>query len=786
MSVLANQNYPLSPISRASLTTTLEDRFISDSINIYSAFSVYDTGQGGQSGKGITFQQPYVWAGLNDSDAWKYIKRFDSRANPVGSNVQEAQRISEFAASGLGQAFANTQNLLQAQNAFNETRQWNPQSIQLETSVFGSILNHPQRHIENSGGIGLVTTILNGALTLIGSSAQSYSGKGPIPGTARLGLDALSLEVQENGGWAAKGLTRYATAVRARNRFIQKFQSNGQNIEGDTTVGTFLTSIGDSIISSVTSDILGTGAETADWDYRVEYSDTIDVYQGFRMDSSGLLQYEVNGTVYDVSDVNPYFASSTSPDTMANWYQGPANSGNNPFPSIIAIYATQAAGGTFDIGTFYDVTNQAWQPLGNPPDDTSLISLTSNTNPNPGSTPDGDPINKIIGPDNVNRIAAAVMLWNTSNSPTYGQIDNTFYTAGVKSYPQVIATHNQSSPNTLPTYLQSITDASSIIDTSAGKDFSSQYKADGYNSLNPISGVDGTIPGELLASSGNNSKDIIFFYFFDMINGVYIPFRATIIGLNENTGVEWEDFQYIGRADKLYMYKGFTREINFTFCVYASSVSEMEPMWNRINYLAGLARPANYTSNSTNSGLGQFIYPPMIKFRIGDLYVDQPAVIRNFGMTVPDDTTWETQRAGYSYKNGVITSTKNIAQLPMKVDINISLALIEKNRSQTQDYHYFGDPSIVFGSPVPVASAASTAAAAVASQNQQAALNSSVFGNPNNTLSSTPPATNTAVGTGTATNFGNNTNIDTVVPPGGIPPNTNDTSFAPMSIGPTP
>ena len=84
------------------------------------------------------------------------------------------------------------------------------------------------------------------------------------------------------------------------------------------------------------------------------------------------------------------------------------------------------------------------------------------------------------------------------------------------------------------------------------------------------------------------------FYFYDIYNQKYIPFRATVKGISERSVSTWDDFQYIGNADKVYNYKGFTRGLGFSFTVVAMSVKELLPMWQRINYLMGLTKPANY------------------------------------------------------------------------------------------------------------------------------------------------------------------------------------------------
>jgi hypothetical protein len=251
---------------------------------------------------------------------------------------------------------------------------------------------------------------------------------------------------------------------------------------------------------------------------------------------------------------------------------------------------------------------------------------------------------------------------------------------------------------------------------------------DEYNLLPPTDNINKL----LLKEGSNQSKDLIFFYFYDLINKKYIPFRATLGSIQDNNTGDWEDIKYMGRADKLYVYKGFSREVSFNFKVYANSIYELVPNWERVNYLVGLTRPSKYTDRAfvtrqsppqpeiqsqaigdmnqstvqmtpfiVNSGeSGQttglesgFIYPPMIEFRIGDLYVDQPAVLRNVGITVPDDAQWETLRDNkYTYVYGnektIIQDNVYSRQLPNIIDVSIQLSIIEREKSRTGNYNF--------------------------------------------------------------------------------------------------
>ena len=97
------------------------------------------------------------------------------------------------------------------------------------------------------------------------------------------------------------------------------------------------------------------------------------------------------------------------------------------------------------------------------------------------------------------------------------------------------------------------------------------------------------------------------------------------------------DVKYLGRADKVYVYNGHTRELSFNFRVYASSKIEMAPMWGRINYLSGLLEPS---SHKTEIGY-KINTPPFIKLTIGDIYSKQPMILRSVSITIPDESPWE-------------------------------------------------------------------------------------------------------------------------------------------------
>ena len=114
-------------------------------------------------------------------------------------------------------------------------------------------------------------------------------------------------------------------------------------------------------------------------------------------------------------------------------------------------------------------------------------------------------------------------------------------------------------------------------------------------------------------------------------------------------------------------------------------------MWQKINYLVGLTKPSNYTQGNQSSSniYSKFIIPPLVKFTVGDIYKNQPGVIKSVGLNIPDNCVWETlseeyaQKNDWAYLNGKIQwekSTGQYAQFPRECELNLSMDLLEKER----------------------------------------------------------------------------------------------------------
>ena len=696
-----------SPIQR----TTADQRvatFQAKSNSIYNKYTPFTTYSFGPS-------QPFVYTKISDSTFSKNLTKYDSPAFPIGSTIRDLQRIGQYSVTGNGLLYLGKQLLMQNTNAFNETRIYNPLSLLKATARPGSLglIDYPKRHLETSGG--LLNFFKDALLSTIGFETKDAE-KPSIQGTAT-GV-AYSQYAGSLGG-ARAGLLRLGTAKSAISKFESRWVTSPD--QGGTNGG-FLANLGNALVSKLKSLIPSTnpmgafgGKESDTWQYRPEYKTEKDgVYYAFLSDNSGFLTVNERAsqlfyndgtyananvagkaTVLLASNYHKYYPQKQDTKSTRIWYADKVKIANDKVGIDDGDGHTNNLKDLHErmiesIDSFKGGANQfrrSAERYSEVKDDKDVSYPTYKDIPGKGST--NEKFESLM-----QKAAGIITLDDRMFAKVYNYEDNSLANA-----------------------------------------------SDQYNEYDVINGERDEIPDEL--TSDDQSQDLIFFYFYDLINKVYVPFRATITGLGDQHSAEWEDINYIGRADKLFLYKGFSRDVNFSFTVYANSALEMLPMWNRINYLVGFTKPSKYTDmgvrtsrkeadinagreaalnqliqsgnedqaaeanfaeqtkvldeaskkNIVSGKESRFIYPPMITLRLGDLFYDQPCVMQSVSVTIPEDTNWESLRAeDYSYiasptKTIIIDGVKS-RQLPMKVDVSVQLKLMEKRQALGSDAHY--------------------------------------------------------------------------------------------------
>jgi hypothetical protein len=669
------------PITRSTPAARLAN-FNANSTSLYNKYSPYTSYSIGPS-------QPFIYTKISDSNISRNLTKYDTQALPIGSTARDLKRIGQYMITGNGLLYTGKQLLLQKSNAFNETRIYNPLSLLKATAKPGStgLIDYPQRHLETSGGI--LNFFKDALLSTIGYSTKD-ADKPRIDGTATgVGGVAYSAYAGARGG-ARAGLLRFGTANKASSIFNETWVSNASTKNS----GGFLAKLGSALLSKLKSFIPSTnplgafgGSAGETWKYRPEYQTGKDgIYYSFLSDNSGFFKVNTRGSVLFYNDRK--IASATGVEIASNFHKYYPKKQDDESSAV--LYAKANAISTDTIGAPQDADGYQ---------------------------------------NNLKDLYKRMVKSIDSYKNETGQ-----FKKSAERYSEVKDDKGVSYP-----VYENLPDGKDAKDnfsvgmgkkfkglTLDGRGFSKAPNAGGiigtedlYNALDPLpNGVRNNPPrvlrgainefgkgvGQFGAADDKQSADVIFFYFFDLINNVYIPFRATISALSDQHSAEWEDINYLGRADKLFLYKGFSRDVNFSFTVYANSAKEMLPMWNRINYLVGLTKPSKYTGKAeitneeeigeTTGRESRFIYPPMVTLRLGDLFNDQPCVISSIGINVPDDANWESLRTNeYSYdssplKNIKYDSNVKSRQLPMRVDVSVALKLMEKRQALGSDGHY--------------------------------------------------------------------------------------------------
>ena len=634
----------------------LSTLFTPNSSVLYSKYSPYPEGE---SGGVINANQPYIVTNINDAN--RGINSTLKWAPLQPSATIDVVRVTKYSASNPGIKFLLKQIYLQGYQPFNETKLYNPlMPIQatLRVASFG-ILDRPLRHIEpNLSGV-------LGALGVKGvAGAFGFNPPNPPPRGTAPGVGGTPLSIINPGD--GKGLTRGATAQTAYSGQNYKYLSSpsktgllqniGNFFKSSTLFGTF----------STVGQPFGTVYKGDDQSYSLMlYNKRIVALNKYGEDV-----YKTNGGITQRwdgnSDRTTAYESGPSKFTryLNEYYNGVDKYSNKSFQ--IDVNSNKITDGTVIDLVNYNSYNRGVgiSRVGTETSDI-LFLYTDYLKNNNYPTKFQDPFSTQITEANTQNQKLTKIL--ESNYTLVPPMD-------LKEVRDLIDSNDKSTISYLAKY--TTYRKVDLLDDPNGKGFAGVNKSDLINVLNVQNGTNTFI-----------DKDLIKFYFYDIYNKKYIPFRATIKGISERAVSSWDDFQYIGNADKVYNYKGFTRGLGFSFNVVAMSVKEILPMWQRINYLMGLTKPANYKNG--------FIVPPLVMMTIGDIYKNQPIVINSINMTIPDNATWETISESddkFEYLNGRLKSNDNVtlAQFPREAEISIDANILEKEKPQV-GLNNFGD-----------------------------------------------------------------------------------------------
>jgi hypothetical protein len=662
------KNYPKEPQSEKVALLFTENRK-----DLYSKFSPFGHDKGNIFGS----SQPYMWnpPGRKDSPLAVF------KGIPTGLDLTDTARLAKYIASGRGLIFLGKQFLLQAFQPFNETKLYNPAEVLISSSR--GVLPRPTRHIDLGNGI------LGALLSVIGFN--SGRGRNPPSGTAgAANPEVLSRFNKDQGA----GLIRGVTATSGYYQIKSKWESqSGPQKQG------FLKAVGNYFKSQLSE--LGQGLlpqrQPVSIFYKADEATIVSMIENFGV--------RLN---YDIIDDPTYFILKKY--NIRNW----------------ALITSNEAENILFIRTPTDTYLKSVKPFPQEPPKSKLEELHGKVYQNKAKE-----IKSELKYNDQSSDAVKIQQENLQ------KIIDDLELAG---YDMVLSTNQKSLSNPKDTvigydkiyqvskdggmvskyYDQHLVGRGRTLDSGksivSSRKFSSKNRSDGLNRISLFYGgkemknmVDYSRIKDDLGKdfSGWNTyepykDDLIAFFFYDVVNDTYIPFRATIKGLNESNSAEWDSLAFIGRADRIYSYNGFSRTLSFNFSVVIQSIKELFPSWKKINYIASSVKPSKYNSayHTRQPVLyNRFIIPPMFMLTIGDLYKFQPIIITAVNVIIPDTATWETtseqEKFEWSYLNNVIfwpNSKGKVAQMPMEADINITCNILEKELAKVGGGHYGHSP----------------------------------------------------------------------------------------------
>jgi len=114
-----------------------------------------------------------------------------------------------------------------------------------------------------------------------------------------------------------------------------------------------------------------------------------------------------------------------------------------------------------------------------------------------------------------------------------------------------------------------------------------------------------------------------------------IQFKSYVKSFSDSYGAEWNAQSYMGRAEKFYKYNSFSRNINFSFIVAATSPESLNDNYFKLNTLAASVAPT-YSSQGYMAG-------NLHTLTFGNYVKNQYGILESVDYTIMDESPWETQ-----------------------------------------------------------------------------------------------------------------------------------------------
>lgn len=196
---------------------------------------------------------------------------------------------------------------------------------------------------------------------------------------------------------------------------------------------------------------------------------------------------------------------------------------------------------------------------------------------------------------------------------------------------------------------------------------------DGINMLPPIKLQSASDRKEL---GTDKARDLIKFR-FEIVTpeeDTILYFRAFLDSFNDSYNGDWSKNSYLGRGEAFYTYGGFDRSINLGFKIAASSRHEMQPLYQKMVYLASATAPT-YSNN--------FMRGTIVRLTVGDYVYALPGFLEQVNYTWQTDYPWEI-----AFQNPEGDADDDMQELPHVLDCQVNFRPLHNFTPQTGLYHY--------------------------------------------------------------------------------------------------
>lgn len=197
-----------------------------------------------------------------------------------------------------------------------------------------------------------------------------------------------------------------------------------------------------------------------------------------------------------------------------------------------------------------------------------------------------------------------------------------------------------------------------------------QLKIVGQDSINMLR------PFQSGSRDGSTQRDLLPDYvqfYFEVLNtdpGVpseFMQFRSFLDSFDDSYTGNWNEYNYVGRGESFYTYQKFNRSINVSFKSAAATKQELDPIYEKLNYLASTTAPT-YSQQGIMRGT-------VVRMTIGNYIYDTPGFLST---------------VNYSWQNGYPWEVEG-RQLPHVLNCSLSFTPIHKFVPVTKGSTFIGE-----------------------------------------------------------------------------------------------